>query len=118
MCCPKYYIINGYAFNKLLMLTISGDDTTRPSGIWFTLFANDVCYTTYHILVNVNAMFNFYVTQVEPFYCQECILMNLELHTTLDVKGNPWGGHSPLYYVTTCIQRAFLWGLFTSSFGF
>ena len=30
----------------------------------------------------------------------------------------PRGGHSLLCYVTTCVQRVFLWGLFTSSFGF
>ena len=28
------------------------------------------------------------------------------------------GGHSHLCYVTTCVQGVFLWGLFTSSFGF
>ena len=28
------------------------------------------------------------------------------------------GGHSPLCYLTTCIERVLLWGLFTSSFGF
>ena len=35
-------------------------------------------------------------------------------HIQLDAWG---GGHSILCYVTMWVQKAFLWGLFTSSFG-
>ena len=51
-------------------------------------------------------------------YVKKVIVMQMCSWPRSITKFGPQGGPSPLCYVTACVQRVFLMGLFTSSFGF